>query len=141
MFRASALKQLGQISENYRAEDPQIFLRLTWLGYSWIQWAGPPVIVYRMLFTSMSRTMLPLLLRQDLLLFSEFSDHPLYLKAVSLKKISLISTLAENDKISALKELMSGGVEIFSTGFLRAMTKLLLPIRWHHLFKRAGKPS
>lgn len=141
MYRTSALRRIGGISTNYRAEDPQIFLRLTRIGYSWIQWAGEPVIAYRMLFTSQSRTIMPLLLRQHIQLVSEFSDHPFYLKALAQTKTCLLSALAEQDKRSAWKELTSGGFELFSAGFVRVMAKLLLPRRWHNLFKRAGKPS
>ena len=141
MYRAAALKKMGRISENYRAEDPQIFLRLTRLGYSWVQWAGPPVLAYRMLFTSQSRTIMPLLLRQHVKLVNEFADHPLHNKAAAFIKTSLISALAEQDKYAALKEMMSGGFEVFSIVFLRAMSKLLLPKKWHHIFKRAGKAS
>lgn len=141
MYRASALRKIERISENYRAEDPQIFLRLTRIGYSWIQWAGPPVIAYRMLFTSQSRTIMPLLLRQHLQLLNEFSDHPLYAKALARIKTCLLSALAEQDKCSAWKELTSGGFELFSVGFLRVIAKLLLPRRWLNLFKRAGSPG
>lgn len=142
MYRASALKKMGGISEKYLAEDPQIFLRLTRIGYSWIQWSGPPVIAYRMLFTSQSRTIMPLLLRQHLQLLNEFSDHPLYSKALARVKTCLISALAERDKRSALKEFITpGGVEVFSVGFVRVIAKLLLPIRWHNFFKRNGKQS
>lgn len=139
MYRQEALKKMGKISEEYRAEDPQIFLRLTHLGYSWIQWAGNPVISYRMLFTSQSRTSMPLLLRQNVRLVDEFSDHPLYPKASAQIKTTLISALAEYDKRAALKEMIGGGFEMFSIGFIRAVAKLLLPKNCHHLFKRAGK--
>lgn len=141
MYRKDALRKMGAISENYRAEDPQIFLRLTRLGYSWVQWAGLPVIAYRMLFTSQSRTIMPLLLRQHVLLVKEFSDHPHYPEALSHIKTSLVSILAEDDKAAALKELSSGGIDWFSTAFIRVMVKIVLPKKVHHLFKKAGKSA
>ena len=141
MYRKDALRKMGRISERYRAEDPQIFLRLTHLGYSWIQWAGTPVIAYRMLFKSQSRTIMPLLLREHLCLVSEFSDHPLYPKALAQIKTYLLSALAEQDKRSALRELASGGFEVFNTGFIRVIVKLLLPRKWHGFFKRAGNQN
>lgn len=141
MYRASALKEMGEISENYRAEDPQIFLRITRLGYTWIQWAGPPIIAYRMLFSSQSRTIMPLLLRQHLNLVKEFSDHPLYPKALAQIKTYLLSALAEQDKLSALKEITAGGFQLFGIGFVRVVVKLLLPRKLHNFFKRAGNPS
>jgi hypothetical protein len=141
MYRASALKKMGSISERYRAEDPQIFLRLTYIGYTWIQWAGKPVIAYRMLFTSQSRTIMPLLLRQQIQLVKEFSNHKLYPKALAQVTTSLLSVLAEQNKISALKELTLGGFDILNVGFLRIIVKLILPKKWHSLFKRAGNPT
>jgi alpha-1,3-rhamnosyltransferase len=141
MYRASALQEMGSISEKYRAEDPQIFLRLTQLGYSWVQWAGPPVLAYRMLFSSQSRTVMPLLLRQGIQLIEEFADHPLQRKAAARAKTSLMSILAEHDKHAALTMLASGGFEMLSIDFGRSLVKLVLPRSWHHLFKRAGKPS
>src|SRR5690606_5038113 len=98
MYRTSALREMGKISEKYRAEDPQIFLRLTHLGYTWIRWAGPPVIAYRMLFSSQSRTIMPLLIRQNQQLVDEFSNHPKYDKAVARIKTARLSTLAEHSK-------------------------------------------
>ncbi len=118
MYRASALRKMECISENYRAEI-EIFLRLTRLGYSWIQWAGSPVIAYRMLFASQSRTVMPLLLRQHLQLLTEFSDHPLYPKAMAHIKTALVSALAEHDKRAAWAELLGGGFELISNGFVR----------------------
>jgi alpha-1,3-rhamnosyltransferase len=141
MYRATALREMGGISEDYRAEDPQIFLRLTRLGYSWIQWAGLPVIAYRMLFASQSRTIMPLLIRQQQQLLTEFSDHPQYKQAAARTKTALLSTLAEHNKKEALGELATGGFDIFSRGFLVAMVKLMLPRKWHYVFKRAGKAA
>lgn len=138
LYRGSALRRMGSISEKYRAEDPQLFLRLTNIGYSWIQWAGTPVIAYRMLFSSQSRTIMPLLVRQHIQLLNEFSDHPDFSEALALVRINLLSALAEQDKSAAWKELTSGGFQLLSFGFLRAMVKLLLPTRWHSLLKRAG---
>lgn len=139
MYRARALREMGKINEEYRAEDPQIFLRITRSGYTWIQWAGPPVISYRMLFSSQSRTVMSLLIRQNQELIDEFSEHPHYRKAALIIRSSLISTLAEHDKKEALKVLKSGGLDVLSTGFWRAIIKLLVPTRWHHRFKKAGR--
>ena len=81
---------------------------------------------------------MPLLLRQHLLLVDEFSDHPAYLRARAQIKTSLLSTLAEEDKRAAMKELATGGFDMFSGAFVRVIVKLMLPRRWHGLFKRAG---
>lgn len=139
MYRATALRQMGQICESYRAEDPQIFLRLTKLGYSWVQSAGAPVISYRMLFTSQSRTTMPLLLRQHARLVDEFKDHPLHAKAAAYIKICLLSSLAENSKLEVLKEIMVCKINYFSVDFLRVAVKLACPRKWHHFFKKSGK--
>lgn len=139
MYRANALKEMGGINEKYRAEDPQLFLKLTHLGYSWIQWAGSPVIAYRMLFSSQSRTIMPLLLRENALLIDEFSSHRYHSEASALVKVALISSLAEFDKRAALKELATGTVNWLSVGFARALIKVLLPKKYHYIFKRAGR--
>ena len=141
MYRAKALREMAKLSDAYLAEDPQIFLRLTNLGYSWVQWAGPPVITYRMLFTSQSRTRMLFLLRQNKKLIDEFSDNPNYNKATLRIHTSILSALAEEDKKAAFQELFKGKVGFFSKKFARVAVKLVLPRRWHYFFKRAGKPT
>jgi glycosyltransferase involved in cell wall biosynthesis len=138
MYRADALKAMGQLDESYTAEDAQLFLRLTHLGYSWIQWCGPPVIEYRMLASSQSRTVMPLLVRQHLRLTAEFANHPLYPEAAARTKTALLSALADHDKRAALRELATGGFEIVSANFVRVAVKLLMPKTLHRFFKRAG---
>ncbi len=141
MYRGAALRAMTPLDERYLAEDLQLFLYLTRSGRPWVQWAGPPVILYRLLFSSLSRTRLPRLLRQRLAALEEFADHPLYPQAVAQVRTALVSALAEQDKWAALRELASGRVAVFSVGFLRVLAKLVLPRRWHHRFKKEGRSA
>jgi hypothetical protein len=54
MYRMEALRAMGQLDESYRAEDPQIFWRLTSSGWTWVQWSGPPVLYYRLCLQSVT---------------------------------------------------------------------------------------
>ena len=139
MYRASALKQMGSIDVKYRAEDPQIFLRLTRLGYTWIQAAGRPVIQYRMLFSSQSRTVMPLLQAQLVQLVGEYSDHPKYEYALAKARTGLFSLLAESDKTAALKLALTKNLNWISSAAGVGVVKLILPKRFHRSFKRAGR--
>jgi len=138
MYRLSVLREIGGISEKYKAEDPQIFLRITNAGYTWIQWSGPPVIVYRMLFTSLSRTVLPLLIRQGIDLINEFPTHPQHTEALMMRRSGLLSALAEVNKLEAIKEAFNGKNKILSRGFLRFVIKVALPKGVHGYFKKSG---
>lgn len=139
LYRGADLRAMAPLDERYLAEDLQMFLYLTRSGRRWVQWAGPPVILYRLLFSSLSRTKLPRLLRQRLAALEEFADHPLYPRAAAQVRTALVSALAEQDKPAALRELGAGRIEVFSVGFLRVLAKLALPRRWHYRFKKEGR--
>lgn len=138
LYRARALKEMGNLDARYVAEDPQIFLRLTKLGYTWVQHSGEPILNYRLLSTSQSRTKMGLLLEQNLELLKEFASHPDYGVARCLVKFSIASNLAEKDKIKALRVL---GEECQLSHWrqgLRVLGKIILPRSVHILFKKAG---
>lgn len=139
MYRAEALRAMGLLDASYRAEDPQIFWRLTRLGWTWIQWSGLPVLEYRLLSSSQSRTIMPLLRRQQLRLIDEFSDHPSYAEARRHAKLGLFSSLAEREKVDALRMLLNGDVNPLSRGAHRGLIKLVLPFALQRVFKRGGR--
>lgn len=139
MYRIEALRRMGDLDTSFRAEDPQIFWRLTSMGYTWVQTSGAPVINYRMLFTSQSRTIMPELNRDLVRLVEKYADHPRYADAMALAKTSLFSSLSENQKADALNIALGGGVDWLSNAALRGVIKLIMPSRLHWIFKKAGK--
>lgn len=109
------------------------------MGYTWVQTSGAPVINYRMLFTSQSRTIMPELNRDLVRLVEKYADHPRYADAMALAKTSLFSSLSENQKADALNIALGGGVDWLSNAALRGVIKLIMPSRLHWIFKKAGK--
>lgn len=139
MYRTKALRQMRPLDTKYRAEDPIIFLRATASGSTWLQSQDMPVIKYRMLHSSLSRTVMRSLVEEHIEKLREFRSHPKYDLALKIARASLISSLAEQSKIEALKEILKGKISLSSPTFLRAIAKLLLPIQITKRLKRAGR--
>lgn len=111
-------------------------MELTRLGCRLLQWAGPPEIRCRLIFSVRSDTLMPLLIRQDKNLNSEFSSHSLYFKAYCRVKAAFLALLARTEKNSAISLLKEEGGLYFSKGFIRAVVKLRLPGRVHYVFTK-----
>lgn len=136
MFRSAAIKQVLPLDESLLSEDFQLFMHITYAGFTCLVWEDDPVIDYRVHESSLSRTKLPTLMRAQLRMLDSYQEHPGYSVARRLTNAQLFSALVEKEKIAAFKMIFTGEVNFFSALGMRSLVKFLLPAKVSALLKK-----
>jgi len=127
MYRASALQRVGMLDERLSFEDVQLYWRVTELGYACLVDTSVRAVDYRIVPGSLGRRNMVPHRKSFLILLERYSDKSWYPNLRSKAVTALFGSLAENDRMAAIKYLFRNFCDLHFPSLHRPIIKLIVP--------------